>query len=610
VESDIPPEIFQRVTDILVREANLTRDQIQLNSNLTLDLNIDSLMLVTVVASIEQEFGVVSKLESTLIKTVEDLCRLAMGYDVIDEILKPSYLQHSRAPIKRIEIDRTQNIVTQFIQSFSQHKDEPFAYDKIMGTTTRKEFLLKAMVLSKIIRKEVKGKEVGILLPALQSTTLLVISTLLAGKVPVMLNWTVGNKVLDHCIDHVNISKILTAKSFYTKVEGLLSEKAKRRCLFFEEKVAQITFQTKVSGLLSYLFLSKPSIEPDDTAVILFTSGSESLPKTVPLTHRNIVTDLWGAFSVLDLKTDMELLAFLPPFHSFGFTVLTILPLLTGIKAAYSPDPTDSRELLKILNHTHVNTILGTPTFLKQLLSVSSPTEMKRIRLAISGAESMPSSFIQKFYEKCSRGAHLLEGYGITECAPVLTINPINRQKENSVGVFIKGVDYLITDLSGNSTLGVREQGMILVKGANVFKGYPDKDVPSPFVTVNGKEYYKTGDLGYVDEEGYLFITGRLKRFIKIGGEMISLPAIENALLKKYYSEEKPLIAIEGSDAVQPPQIVLFTVSGDLKLDDVNRFLKENGFSNLIRINRMMLLDEIPVLGTGKTDYKKLKALI
>jgi long-chain-fatty-acid--[acyl-carrier-protein] ligase len=235
---------------------------------------------------------------------------------------------------------------------------------------------------------------------------------------------------------------------------------------------------------------------------------------------------------------------------------------------------------------------------------------MKRIRLAISGAESMPSSFIQKFYEKCSHGAHLLEGYGITECAPVLTINPIERQKENSVGVFINGVDYLITDLHGNRTLGVREQGMILVKGENVFRGYPDKGVPSPFVTIDGEQYYKTGDLGFVDEEGYLFITGRLKRFIKIGGEMISLPAIENALLKKYYSEEKPLIAIEGSDVVQPPQIVLFTVLKDLELDEVNHQLKENGFSNLIRINRIMLLDEIPVLGTGKTDYKTLKAMI
>ena len=215
-----------------------------------------------------------------------------------------------------------------FSGTLAVDKHETFAYDKIIGTTTRKEFLLKAMVLSKVIRKEVQGKEVGIMLPALQSTTLLVISTYLAGKVPVMLNWTVGKNVLDHCVDTVSLKQILTAKSFYTKIEGLLSDSVKQKCIFFEEKVKNIPFPTKVSGLISYLFLSKPAIKPDDTAVILFTSGSESLPKTVPLTHRNIVTDLWGVFSVIDIKTDKMLLAFLPPFHSFGFTVLTIFPLV------------------------------------------------------------------------------------------------------------------------------------------------------------------------------------------------------------------------------------------------------------------------------------------
>ena len=141
-------------------------------------------------------------MEITLIKIVEDLCRIAMGYDVIDETLKPCYLSNHKAPFKRIEIDKTKNIVELFLESFSDYRDETFAYDKIIGTTTRKEFMLKAMVLSKIIRKEVKGKEVGIMLPALQSTTLLVISTYLAGKIPVMLNWTVGKKVLEHCVEN------------------------------------------------------------------------------------------------------------------------------------------------------------------------------------------------------------------------------------------------------------------------------------------------------------------------------------------------------------------------------------------------------------------------
>ena len=412
----------------------------------------------------------------------------------------------------------------------------------------------------------------------------------------------------------VDLKQILTAKSFYTKIEGLLPESVKQKCIFFEQKVAGISLATKLSGVISYFFLTKPKIKLDDTAVILFTSGSESMPKVVPLSHRNIVSDLWGAFSVINLRTDTMLLAFLPPFHSFGFTILTIFPLVTGIKTAYSPDPTDSRELLKILNHSRVNTILGTPTFLKQLLNVTSHAEMKLIKLAISGAESMPSSFIDRFHEKCQKGALLLEGYGITECSPVITINPQDKQKENSVGVFIKGVDYLIADIESNSGSGSGEwkavvqgkQGMILVKGESIFGGYPDTNISSPFVKVGEDEYYKTGDLGYVDEEGYLFITGRLKRFIKIGGEMISLPAIENALLKKYGSEEQTVLAVEDIDSIQPPQIVLFSTM-EIDLNEANLYLKESGFSNLIKINSIINIDEIPLLGTGKTDYKVLK---
>jgi len=609
VESEIPEEIFEQVTDIMVREADLKKGEIKITSNLTLDLNIDSLMLVTIVAAIEEQFNVISQLEATLIKTVEDLCRIAMGFDVIDETLKPCYLANHKAPFRKIEIDKTKNIVELFLQNFSRDRDEVFAYDKIIGTTTRKEFLLKAMVLSKIIRKEVKGREVGIMLPALQSTTLLVIATYLAGKIPVMLNWTVGKSVLEHCVETVDLKQILTAKSFYSKIEGLLPESIKQKCIFFEQKVSEISLSTKLSGLISYLFLVKPTIHLDETAVILFTSGSESLPKAVPLTHRNIVSDIWGAFSVVSIQTDIMLLAFLPPFHSFGFTVLTIFPLVTGVKTAYSPDPTDSRELLKILNHSRVNTILGTPTFLKQLLNVTSHAEMKLIKMAISGAESMPASFIERFHEKCHKGALLLEGYGITECSPVITINPLEKQKENSVGVFIKGVDHLIVDISTGETVEQGKQGMILVKGESIFKGYPDKSISSPFVKVGDDEYYKTGDLGYVDEEGYLFITGRLKRFIKIGGEMISLPAIENALLKKYGNEEQTVLAVEGTDSIQPPQIVLFsTVNVDL--NEVNLYLKGSGFSNLIKVNRIINVDEIPLLGTGKTDYKVLKNMI
>jgi long-chain-fatty-acid--[acyl-carrier-protein] ligase len=176
----------------------------------------------------------------------------------------------------------------------------------------------------------------------------------------------------------------------------------------------------------------------------------------------------------------------------------------------------------------------------------------------------------------------------------------------NSVGRFIPGLEHLIIDLATGKEAGTGQAGMIYVRGKNVFHGYLGEDAINPFEEINGKTYYKTGDLGYLDEDGYLFITGRLKRFIKIAGEMISLPFLEKILLEKYNDPEKPVIAVEGSDKTTPAQIVLFTTL-QINLDEANDFLSKNGVAPIARIKRIIALDEIPVLGTGKTDYKVLR---
>ncbi len=608
-DKDIPDTIFKKVISIIAQTANIGESEIKINSSLNLDLNIDSLGLIYVIAEIEDQFNVISQMEVTSLKTTEDLCRVAMGIGINVEKLKPSYLHKFNSEIEKIEVDKTKNIVELFLKTANKYKNEPFVYDKMLGTATRKEFLLKAMVVSRILKKEVDGKYVGIMLPALQSTSLLVIATFLAGKIPVMLNWTVGKKVLEYCVESVDIKKIITAKPFFDKVADLLPDSVKVKCIFFEQKVKETSVITKLSGLLNSYLQFVPKYKMDDVAVILFTSGSEALPKAVPLSHKNIISDLSGALSIFKMNNDKIFLAFLPPFHSFGFTILTILPLVSGIKVAYTPDPTDSREVLKILKHTKANTVLGTPTFLKMVLSIASPIDLKRVELALSGAESLHGSIIKTFYEKANEHAKIIEGYGITECSPILTLNTLDLQKEKSVGKFIEGLDFLIADIHNFSPLAQGMEGMIMVRGDSVFKGYYDKNLASPFEKINGMEYYKTGDLGYLDEDGFLFITGRLKRFIKIGGEMISLPAIENALLKKYGSEEKVILAVEGNDSIEPPQIVLFSTV-QLEIGEINLYLKENGFSSLVKIHKIIETDEIPLLGTGKTDYKILKEMI
>ncbi len=604
-EEEIPEDVLRGVTAILVQDAHLEEKAITLNANLSLDLHIDSLGLVNVIMAIEERFHRKADVEIATVKTVADLCLIAMNRKMDNELLKPCRFDDRRSPVTRVTVDPDATIPALFLKTFSHYGKDPFAYDKLLGTTPRRSFLLKACVVARILKNEIDGDYVGIMLPALQSTTLLVAATYLAGKIPVMLNWTGGPKVMTHCVEHVNLRQVVTARSFYNRVADLLPQDVQNRCLFLEEKVKAATLGVKLSGLMSFLLRRAPQTRPEDVAVVLFTSGSEALPKAVELTHRNVLTDLHGSFEHIDLKTDEILLAFLPPFHSFGFTILTVLPLVTGVKTAYTPDPTDSREVLKILLHAKATVLLGTPTFLKMLLAISTGNDLKHVRLAVSGAESLHPSVLEMFVQKTGGKADLLEGYGITECSPVLTLNPRELQKTKSVGTFIKGVEGLVVVLNTNEPLPQGREGMILVRGASVFGGYRDPALVSPFVTVGSVSWYKTGDLGYIDGDGYLFITGRLKRFIKIAGEMISLPAIEEALLEKYGDPEKTVLAVVGDDKLHPPRIVLFATL-PIDLAEANNYLVQSGFSNLARIHAIQQIEEIPLLGTGKTDYKRL----
>jgi len=447
-------------------------------------------------------------------------------------------------------------------------------------------------------------------LPALQSTTLLIVATYMAGKIPVMLNWTVGKKVLEHCMETAGVEVILSADTFIKKIEEQLPESIKSKLVLLEKEIPKISISLKLRGLIvskfPKLLLNYKQI--NDTAVILFTSGSEALPKAVPLTHMNITNDLNGTFKLIRIENKTIFLGFLPPFHSFGFAALVALPLVSGIRVAYTPNPTDSREVLKILKHTRANLLVGTPGFLKMMMAVGSAYYFKSIRYVISGAEAMPL-VLKELFDSLTTDAILLEGYGITECSPILSANPNDRQKMNSVGKFLPGIDHLIIDLATGKEAQPGQAGMIYVRGKNVFHGYLGKETINPFEEINGKTYYKTGDLGYLDEDGYLFITGRLKRFIKIAGEMISLPFIEKILLEKYGDQEKQVLAVEGSDKTTPAQIVLFTTL-QINLDEINNYLLKNGVAPIAKIKRIIELDEIPVLGTGKTDYKVLRKMI
>jgi long-chain-fatty-acid--[acyl-carrier-protein] ligase len=606
----IPEDTLEKVKSIVSSVLNIDPDQLSLNSNLVSDLGADSLNIVEIIFELENRFKGFSSPEINEIKTIGDLCLMVLGQFSTSSDLKPSYLDPTLSREGYIHVDPEKNILWQFLDTFTTNQKEYFVYDAMVGSTSRKTFLLKAAVVSELIKKKVKGQHVGIMLPALQSTTLLIIATYMAGKIPVMLNWTVGKKVLEHCTETAGAEVIISADGFIKKIEEQLPESIKSKLLLLEKEIPKISITSKIKGLIvskfPKLFLNYKHI--NNTAVILFTSGSEALPKAVPLTHLNITSDLHGTFELIRIENKTIFLGFLPPFHSFGFTALAALPLVSGIRVAYTPNPTDAREVLKILKHTRSNLLVGTPGFLKMLMAVGSAYYFKSIRYVISGAEAMPL-VLKELFDSLTTEAKLLEGYGITECAPILSANPVDKQKMNSVGKFIPGVEHLIIDLGTGKQVQPGHAGMIYVQGKNVFHGYLGEETINPFEEINGNTYYKTGDLGYLDEDGYLFITGRLKRFIKIAGEMISLPFIEKILLEKYGDQEKQVLAVEGSDKKTPAQIVLFTTL-PINLDEINNYLLKNGVAPIARIKRIIELDEIPVLGTGKTDYKVLRKML
>jgi long-chain-fatty-acid--[acyl-carrier-protein] ligase len=525
--------------------------------------------------------------------------------------LKEALLHKSNIKDYNVLPDPNKNILNNFIDSFTKDKDEYFAWDNTSGSSKRKDFLLKSAVVSELIKSKVKGKYVGIMLPALQSTTLLIIATYMAKKIPVMFNWTVGHKVLIDTVELSNVESIFTATAFYDKIKNQIPESVAEKLIFLDKEAKNMSLKCKLLGAfkskLPKLFLNHKNL--DETGVVLFTSGSETKPKSVPLSHKNMISSLWGGLHIIDIRVNSVFLSFLPPFHSFGFTVLSILPLLTGVRVAYTPDPTKIDDVISAIKHTHANNIMVTPTFLKMIIAKAEKSDLETVELVISGAESLSASTKESFQKLTENRPLIIEGYGITECSPIVCLNPFESQKLNSVGVFIKGIEHKFINPETEKVIPDGEEGMLIVRGDSVFKGYLDDDIENPFIHIDGKKYYKTGDIAKMDEDGYVYITGRLKRFVKKGGEMISMPLIEKTLLQKYGNSNNDTLAIEGDDKDNKVRIVLFTTL-DLSVQEANLYLREQGLSGIHRVTDVVKVDNIPALGNGKTDYRLLKSKV
>ena len=612
-KADIPTEVLNKISAIVKKIKPEFTGKIWLDTNLILDCFFDSLDMAELKSTVQSAFSDASNPPLLDLKTVWDIAMMAIWQSATTEEMKPcewKYSGDSKLIYAHIKwfINKDSTILTLMKESLKNHKSDGFCYDSIFGVQSRNDFLIKAYLIADLLKK-MPWERIAIMLPSLSATSLLVVWCYLAKKIPVMLNWTQSEEAFAHCIKSQNVKVILTAKSFFQKVQTPWLQKYKMT--FFEDVLKDISLVQKLTAVCKAMRFKIPT-DISKIAVVLFTSWSESLPKTVELTHENVLNDLlWAAGIVWIRVSDVEI-CYLPPFHSFGFALWIVMPLISWARIVFTPDPNDSKTIADLVGHTKATFLCSTPTFLNGIVQIAKDDQLKSLRIAIVWAEKCPKDLFVRFSKK-SPNATIIEWYGITECSPVIAVNPFKKGAEIkrwTVWLPIFGQIVKILDLDTHKEQPAKKEWMIYVSGLNVFWWYVDKKLESPFEEFDGKKWYKTGDLWYLDKDGYLTISWRLKRFVKIAWEMISLPAIETVLSRKWKHDDwSECLAIESEENDWNVKLTLFTTE-KLWTSEVNDYLHSQWVTNLVSIDSIIQLKEIPMLGTWKVDHVQLKSIL
>jgi long-chain-fatty-acid--[acyl-carrier-protein] ligase len=621
--NQIPKNIKDQVINKISEFTDVPKNQITPDKSISGDLGLDSLDTGELIVYLEDQFDspAVPVLELTTVGKMMAIASKQITYanEEDNEVLKSLADWKKPVETKAASIAEGKTLAEAFLNTCEIHAKEFAVADDRTGIMTFATLKLRTLILAEYIR-QLPGERIGILLPASVAATLCFFAAQLAGKIPVMINWTVGSRHLESVMKTSGIQKILSSWAFLDKLvnvdlsgvsSNLIMLEDIRRTLGIKEKILGFIRSKKSAASLLKTFEIN-EIDQHDPAVILFTSGTENIPKGVPLTHHNIIENNKAVVEGFKIFSSDVLFGILPPFHSFGLTITSVLPVLAGIRVAYYPDPTDGKKLAKGVEKWAITLFCGAPTFIKKMLRSAKPEQLHSIRLLISGAEKAPPELFQ-LADQLGLHGRILEGYGITECSPVLSFNRLEVEHKG-VGQAAPGVEIIIISIETQKILPKDTEGLILARGPNIFSGYLNKGIASPFITINGKEWYVTGDMGMLDSLGRLMITGRLKRFIKVGPEMVSLAAIEEALLefapKKgwHIEEEGPSVAVCAKEIPgEKPKIFVFG-KFQTNVDDINKTLKEAGFANIVKVTDYVKLDEIPIMGTGKVSYRELES--
>ena len=462
------------------------------------------------------------------------------------------------------------------------------------------EIIRASFALGSALRKGTKpGESVGIMLPTGAGAVIAFFALSAFNRIPAMLNFTAGSKNLKAAMQAGKVKRIITAHRFVELGElgPLVSELSKDAEIVYLEDVREnLSLGDKVAGALGPLLpgLVRKQARYKTPGVVLFTSGTEGEPKGVVLSHENVIANVEQVRAHIGLDIDADkLFNPLPTFHCFGLTVGAVLPLIAGIPVVFHPSPLQPREIVKRIRATASTILLATDTFISQYARVGADGDMSSIRLAVCGAERVKDetrALVRRKFE-----IEILEGYGATEASPVVAANQWERNKPGTVGVLMADMESKLIPVDG-----IDNGGRLHIRGPNIMMGYLRPS--SPGILERPEDgWHDTGDIVAIDEEGFIRIMGRVKRFAKIGGEMVSLAVVENCASAIW--PDNLHAAVTLPDPRKGEQIILLSDTKACNRDDILAWAKNHGVPELSVPKRVYHVEEIPVLGTGKVDY-------
>jgi len=505
--------------------------------------------------------------------------------------------------------NKPSTIGREFIKACKKHRGKSLFRDITNIETSYEKALTGAFILGNSL-SEINDKHIGMFLPNLTVTALVFMGLQLFRKVPVLLNYSSGAAALKHAMELGELHFIVTSRKFIENIKPDHSVFEGKKLVYIEDIKEKISLKDKMLGLWRSIFpgsFSRMICEDHkDTAAILYTSGSEGIPKGVCLSHENIISNIHQALSKMDIGEKDYFLNALPVFHSFGLTIGTILPIFAGSKVFFYINPLHYKMIPEIAYDQGCTILMGTNTFLNGFSREAHPYDFQSIRYIFCGAEALNSEVFNKYATMF--GIRIMSGYGTTECSPVISINNPIEYGHGTVGKILPGIEYKIVPVEGLGNRNV-QTGRLYVKGKNVMKGYLKNEPANVKYIVEDQEWYDTGDVVEITEKGFLKIVGRLKRFSKISGEMISLAAIEEALTVDL-SDGKDIAVIAVADEKKGEKLIIITNDSKIELKTIREKLKTGGFSELSYPKEVKFVKNIPKLATGKVNYVKLKEML